>query len=312
MALGVCCHWLSERKVGRNNRIETYNAMDEKTLQLGRYRTGKYSSEQIKSIYEHNVESLVKMLPVIIGSGIRLFRISSAMFPLADQVDYSLWRDNENLSRLLARAGQIIKDSDLRVTTHPGQFCVLSSDSDAVVSKSVIELDIHSWMFDSMKLERSSRYAINIHGGKSDRVEQLKRRIDALHDGIRNRLTLENDESAYSVVDLLGVYKSTNTPVVFDTHHHVFNQDSLSMDEAMHATMETWKNGTPPLQHISNTIPGMENGSFPQRRKHSDMIHYIPDVQLKYLREKKIDVEVEAKQKNIAVFDMSKKFDIPL
>jgi UV DNA damage repair endonuclease len=56
----------------------------------------------------------------------------------------------------------------------------------------------------------------------------------------------------------------------------------------------------------------MENGSFPDRRKHSDMIHYVPDPQLKFLRDRKIDVEVEAKQKNIAVFDMSKKFDIPL
>jgi len=38
----------------------------------------------------------------------------------------------------------------------------------------------------------------------------------------------------------------------------------------------------------------------------------VPDVQLKFLRDRKIDVEVEAKHKNIAVFDMSKKFDIPL
>ena len=42
------------------------------------------------------------------------------------------------------------------------------------------------------------------------------------------------------------------------------------------------------------------------------MIHYVPDAQLKFLRDRKIDVEVEAKQKNLAVFDMSKKFGIPL
>jgi hypothetical protein len=40
------------------------------------------------------------------------------------------------------------------------------------------------------------------------------------------------------------------------------------------------------------------------------MIHYVPDVQLKGLRDDTVDVEVEAKLKNVAVFEMRKKFDI--
>lgn len=312
MALGICCHWLDQRTIARTGRIETYNAMDERTLQLGRYRTGKYSSEQIGGTYEHNVEALIKMLPRIVKSGVKLFRISSAMFPLADQVNPVLWKGNEKLHSLLQQAGKIVKDSGLRVTTHPGQFCVLSSDSSNVVEKAINELDIHGWMFDTMGLDRSPKYAINIHGGKADRLDALAERIDRLSESVRNRLTLENDESAYSVIDLLSVHRLTGTPVVFDTHHHVFNDESLSMSEAMEATMETWRDGILPLQHISNTEPGLEKGSFSDRRKHSDMIHYVPEVQLKFLRERKIDVEVEAKQKNIAVFEMVKKFDIPL
>jgi len=312
MALGVCCHWLEERTLPRSGCVETYNAMDERTLQLGRYRSGKYSNDVISGTYEHNVEALMKMLPKISAAGIKLFRISSAMFPLADQVDPSLWHGNENLSRLLACAGQIIRDADMRVSTHPGQFCVLSSDSPNVVDKAITELKIHGWMFDAMGLERSSKYAINIHGGKSDRGDTMARRIEKLDDDVRFRLTLENDETAYSVIDLLQIHKQTGTPIVFDTHHHTFNDGSLSMEEAMFATMETWPNGINPLQHISNTSPLLMEGSFPERRKHSDMIHYVPNVQLKFLRKRKIDVEVEAKHKNIAVFDMSKKFDIPL
>jgi len=312
MALGICCHWLDERTLPKSGRVEMYNAMDERTLQLGRYRTGKYSAEQISGTYEHNVRALNEMLPRIARSGVKLFRISSAMFPLADQVSESLWKGNEALSRALVRTGQIINEHGLRVTTHPGQFCVLSSDSDSVMKKAIIELDIHAWMFDTMGLDRSPRYAINIHGGKSGRSEALIRRINDLPDSIRYRMTLENDESGYSVIDLLDVHKETGVPVVFDTHHHVFNDDSLSMEEAMYATMETWPDGIRPLQHISNTEPGLEGGSFADRRKHSNMIHYVPDVQLKFLKESKIDVEVEAKHKNLAVFDMAKKFDIPL
>ena len=312
MALGICCHWLDERTLPRSGRTEFYNAMDERTLQLGRYRTGKYTSDQISGTYEHNVSALIEMLPRIARAGIGLFRISSAMFPLADQVDASLWQGNESLVDLLSKAGKIIKDNNLRVTTHPGQFCVLSSDSDNVVQKAITELKIHGWMFDMMGLDRTPRYAINIHGGKSDRAEQLSRRIDKLDDDVRCRLTLENDESAYSVIDLLAIHKQTSIPIVFDSHHHVFNPDDLSMEDAAEATMETWSTGILPLQHISNTEPEKENGSFPDRRKHSNMIHYVPDVQLRLLRAGNIDVDVEAKQKNLAVFDMSKKFDIPL
>jgi len=163
-----------------------------------------------------------------------------------------------------------------------------------------------------MGLDRSPQCAINIHGGKSGRSDVLIRRINDLPETIRSRLTLENDESGYSVVQLLEVHKGTGVPVVFDTHHHIFNDDSLSMDEAMDATMETWPKGIRPLQHISNTEPGLENGSFVDRRKHSNMIHYVPEPQLKFLQYRKIDVEVEAKHKNFAVFDMAKKFDIPL
>ena len=163
-----------------------------------------------------------------------------------------------------------------------------------------------------MDLDRTPKYAINIHGGKSQRADQLADVICRLPDNIRSRLTLENDEMAYSVVDLLDVYKKTGTPIVFDSHHHVFNTGELTLDEAFSAAVETWSDGIMPLQHISNTDPSLVEGSFSDRRKHSDMIHYVPEVQLSCLKRREIDVDVEAKHKNFAVFDAAKKFDIPL
>jgi UV DNA damage repair endonuclease len=46
------------------------------------------------------------------------------------------------------------------------------------------------------------------------------------------------------------------------------------------------------------------------RRKHSDMIHYVPDIQLLALRDDTVDVEIEAKNKNLSVFDLRTKFTI--
>jgi UV DNA damage endonuclease len=309
MSIGVCCHWLEEKTKPRSGKKELVNIFDEKMLQLGRYRQGKYDPDVIKGTYVHNVRRLAEMLPFMYERGVRLFRISSAMFPLADQVDKNLW-DNADVIQHLKCAGEFIKSKNIRVTTHPGQFCVLSSDSDSVVAKAFVELGIHGWMFDAMGLDHSPYYAINIHGGKSDRTSRLIDQIKSLPLNVKNRLTLENDESAYSVVDLLHVHKETSVPVVFDSHHHTFNDDGLSIEDAFEATKETWSNGIKPLQHLSNTEPSLVNGNFMDRRKHSDMIHYIPDSQLLGLRENTIDVEVEAKMKNIATAQMKKQFSI--
>ena len=137
--LGICCHFLQEETKPRSGEKYFVNAMEERTLQLGRYREGKYTNEVIKSTYVNNVRNLSNMLPVIRHAGVKHFRISSSLFPLADQVDRELW-DNDSVKSYLARAGEFIREQGMRISTHPGQFCVLSSDSDAVVENSFKEL----------------------------------------------------------------------------------------------------------------------------------------------------------------------------
>lgn len=309
--LGICCHYLKEEIKPRSGEKYYVNEMDERVLQLGRYRSGKYTPEMIKATYLNNVRNLASMLPKIRRTGVRLFRISSALFPLADQVPRELW-DNAEVKSWLRKAGDFIKENDMRVTTHPGQFCVLSSDSEKVVANAFSELAIHGWFFDEMGLDHTPKWSINIHGGKKDRTSQLIDQIKSLPDNVRKRLTLENDETTYSVIDLLPVFLETGTPICFDSHHHVFNDSGLTHAEAFDAAAETWSGGIKPLQHLSNTEPSLANGSFSARRKHSDMIHYVPECQLKALREDTVDVEVEAKMKNLSVMDLSKKFSIPL
>lgn len=309
--LGVCCHWLHE-VVKRGGSREFRNEMGERSLQLGRYRSGKYTEDQIRATYTNNVRNLFMSLPMIHAAGIRHFRISSSLLPLADQVPPSIW-NCDDVKHHLARAGAFIKSHDMRVTTHPGQFTVLSSDSDRVVENSIRELSIHSWIFDAMGLDHSPKWSINIHGGKSNRSARLVDSIKSLPSGVRNRLTLENDERCYNVIDLLSVHRDTGVPVCFDSHHHTFNEGDLTMQEAFDAACDTWLDvGIRPLQHISNTDPSRSTGSFLERRKHSDFIHYVPSCQLIGIRDGLIDVEVEAKQKNIAVFKMAKDFGLEL
>jgi len=304
MALGVVCHWLDE---------SGENALKASELRLGRLRAGGYSEEQIKATYLKNVRRHVEFIPTVISSGVRVFRLTSSLLTLADQVPESLWRHNPDLLAALKEFGDIVKEANLRLTMHPGQFAVPSSDEDRVVENAIKDLSIHAFILDAMGLPQTPFHAINVHGGKRDRSQRLIDVIGTLPDNIRKRLTLENDESSYSVAQLLEVHLQTDIPIVFDTHHHSFNDDGVSLELAHEATIETWQaSGVRPLQHISNTEPGLENGSFSDRRKHSNYIHTVPEVQLAALVQDTIDVEVECKMKNVGVFKMARDFGIPV
>ena len=112
-------------------------------------------------------------------------------------------------------------------------------------------------------------------------------------------------------MDLINIHDATGVPVCWDSHHHVFNDAGIPMDEAFHLATMTWnKTGCKPLQHISNTTPGQENGNYTERRKHSDYIHYIPQPQLLGLQNNVIDLEVEAKMKNLAISKMRNDFNV--
>lgn len=296
-------------KKKRDGSIEYINAMDEKSLQLGQYNLGKYSKEKILSTWLHNIISFEKCLDVIIKDGIRSMRVSSNLFPLCD-FEKDLLED-EQISKQLKKIGDKFKSHQMRVTTHPSQFVVLSSLNPNVIKNSIEQLKHHAWIFDKMELDESPYYSINIHGGVRDQKKILCSSIEQLPDNIRKRLTLENDESSYNVKDLFEIYKSTNTPICFDSHHHTFNDASLSGEDAMGLAGLTWGSYTP-MTHLSNTEPSMVNGSFKDKRKHSDFVHYIPEYQRIANNNKSIDIDFEFKQKNLAIFEAIKNFEITL
>ena len=304
MALGVCCQWL-EPYTKRDGSVEYVNSINERSLQLGRFQKGLYSKPYIRECYINNINELLRVVPKLVQNGIKVFRMSSGVFSLAE-FNRDILDNDEQISLLLAKLGNAFMTAGIRVTTHPDQFVVLSSDNPVTVDNAIKELSHHAWVFDRMGLPLSPYAAINIHGGKSDRLEQLVKAIGYLPDNVRSRLTLENDESAYSIVDLLPVYESTGVPIVWDSHHHTFNDGGLTLDEAYGLAMFTWRNTScKPLQHLSNTTPGLENGNFTERRKHSDYIHYIPDCQREGLIYDVVDIDVEAKMKNLAVLKVS-------
>ena len=307
MSLGLCCQWI-EPRTKRDGSVVYENVIDEKLLQLGAYKNGKYSRERVLETYRGNVKEVLRTIPYLVQNNIKSFRLSSSLFPLYEFCG-EIARSDSVIQQDLKTAGQLFLQHNIRVTCHPGQFCVISSDKQSVIDNSIKELEYHAYIFDSMGLPATPYYAINIHGGKGDRSEKIIEVYQTLPENIKNRLTLENDEKCYNVRQLLAISERTSIPVVFDSHHYSFGMDDLSFDDAFTEAVASW-GSIKPLQHLSNTEIGMENASYNQRRAHSEMIRYIPDLQLQAARNDTIDLDVEAKLKNIAVLQMRKEFGI--
>lgn len=297
-----------EPRTKRDGSIVYENSIKEKSLQLGAYKNGKYSEERIVETYHNNVNELIKLIPKLVENKIFSFRVSSNILPLFDKAG-DIAKNDEKLIQKFKILGELFLKNKIRVSTHPGQFTVISSDRDEVIANSVRELEYHAWMFDRMGLAQTPYYAINIHGGKRDRSNRMVDTILELPENIRSRLTLENDERCYNPRQLVEVSEKTNVPVVWDSHHHTFNDGNMTAEEAMWACIETWGEHKP-LQHLSNTFEGLEKGNFSERRKHSYHIHNIPDVQREVMEADLVDVDVEAKGKNLAVIQMRKKFSL--
>lgn len=289
----------AETKCVKNNLglvcITTTGAVRYKTVTRKRLLSfdAAAQAEKLRSLYGENIEILKKAIRFCAANDIRLYRMTSGLFPFSDESSGA--EILEEFASVLEETGKDAIEKGLRLVLHPDQFVVLSSDSDEVVKNSVKILKMHAKTMDLLGQPRSEWAAINIHGGKSNRIDKLVASIENLPEEIRSRITFENDEYAYSSKEILEVCRRARVPMLFDAHHHICRENlddynHPSVEEAFWSARETWKNPANQMVHISN---GREKFGD---RAHSDLIDTMPEV-FRFAPW----IEVEAKHKEIAI-----------
>lgn len=251
-----------------------------------------------------NTRDLVEIIKWNEQHGIKLFRITSNLFPWSSEYQLSSMPHFAPISNLLKGIGVLVSNYGQRITSHPGPFNVLVSPNEKVVLNTITDLSLHGEVFDLMGLSRTPYNVINIHcngvyGDKVSAMDRFCRNFDRLPDSVKTRLTVENDDKAsmYSVKDLMYIHKQIGIPIVFDYHHHKFCTGDLSEREALEMAMSTWPKGIKPVVHYSESAIG----KMPQA--HSD---YIFDKINTYGYD--LDIEVEAKMKELAVLTYLNKY----
>ena len=250
-----------------------------------------------------NARDIIKILEWNRLNGINFFRLSSSIVPWGDNIDLTQLKDYKEIKSELKKAGDFAKFHNIRITSHPGPFCVLTSPKESVVLATIADLELHGKIFDMMGLSKTPYNKINIHcngvyGDKNSAMDRFIKNFKRLSKSVQNRLTVENDDKAsmYSVKDLMYIHKAIKIPIVFDYHHHQFCTGDLSEEQAVKLAATTWPKDITPVVHYSESKALHENDSKQKPQAHSDYINALPNTY-----ELDVDIMVEAKAKELAI-----------
>lgn len=241
------------------------------------------------------------------------YRVTSGMMPLETLPEANLLLESaynfKSIKNEFDLCAKVIKDNNIRCSTHPDQFVVPASSNSAVVTKSIEELKMHAKMMDMLGLPQSYEAPINIHMNcyKGNVKDIALRFIDVyktLPDNVKSRLVLENEDkpNSWKVEELYDlVYSQTGIPITYDNLHFRCNPGKLSPKDAVKLAKSTWGKYTPLFHFSDNDL----NNTNP--RAHGDYVRNIPD---EYVGEYDVNYEFEFKAKDYALERFEKEFKI--
>lgn len=150
-----------------------------------------------------------------------------------------------------------------------------------------------------------------VFGDKAATLDRFRENYKKLPQGVKDRLVLENDDVSWSVHELLPLCEELNIPMVLDFHHHniIFDPDQIregtkDIVELFPRIIATWKRkNITPKMHYSEPTPAAITGR--QRRKHNPRVATLPPCP------PDMDLMIEAKDKEQAVFELMRIFKLP-
>lgn len=279
--------------------------------------------ERLWEILKTNISALAAQIAWVAKQppNQRMFRISSDLLTAYSHDDW-MWFYFEPdvlqfLETNLAKIGQAARDSDIRLSFHPGQFCVLASDSPEIVERSIIEFEYHCDIIRYMGYGKTFQdFKCNVHVGGRAGPSGIKAVMRKLSREAHNCLTIENAEYSWGLDASLELVDTC--ALVLDVHHHwIASGEYINPhDSRVQKLWESWR-GIRPVIHYSVSremvIPDHDPDTLPdltllksqgftsaKLRAHSD--YYWNSAVNNWVLSFRpyADVMCEAKEKNLA------------
>jgi len=244
-------------------------------------------------IMNHNAQAALNLVERVgsLEPHLRMVRLGSEMLQGYTEPSWIDWWQQgdvqRHLERIFAPIGKRARELGVRLSFHPGQFCVLASANDNIVERSIAEFEYHADMARWMGYGNTFQdFKINVHISGRRGPAGIKDVLGRLSPEARNCITLENEENSWGLEDCLSI--SDLVPIVMDVHHHWCREGEYIQpdDDRVKRVVDSWR-GVRPAMHYSvsredvlvghdpDTLPDMEQlksqGYKKQKlRAHSD------------------------------------------
>lgn len=330
MKIGFACKLSEVNHKGEVVSIPEYNTQTTTAAWMKR-QSRSVAEERLFDIIKHNIEATRKLVEKVgtWNEQLRMVRLSSDILPLRTLADWQYFYRQPDVVRYMERhfrsVGDAAKVHNVRVSFHPGQFCVLASENDGIVENSIKEFEYHADMARFMGYGQTFQdFKINVHISGKRGPEGIRMAYSHLSPEARNCITIENEENSWGLDDCLTL--ADLCPIVLDIHHHYCREGEYieATDKRIKMVIDSWR-GVRPVLHYSQSreeyLAGypsherpsrdalMESGVGKQKlRAHSDFFHNTACNKWAETFWEHFDIMCESKGKNLASFALHKQW----
>ena len=210
---GFCCKWLnSESEFGGMKVNAKDRELNGRSTTMRWLREHKDEAIQRQwDIMTHNTLAARRLVQRVgtLPPERRMVRLGSEMLQGYTEKDWKAWWQEpdlqKHLANLFAPVGEMARRLDVKVSFHPGQFCVLASDTPEIVERSIEEFEYHADMARWMGFGKSFQDGckINVHISGRQGPEGIRKALPRLSPEARNLITIENDEMGHGLAALM-------------------------------------------------------------------------------------------------------------
>lgn len=325
--IGFACKFSQLNKKGEIESVPELNVRGTTVAWLNR-QSRDVAEERLWDIMKHNIES-TRLLVEKVGTlepHLRMVRLGSDILPVYTEPSWSYFWLKPDVRAYcetqFEKVGAAARSCDVRLSFHPGQFCVLASDSGDIVRRSIEEFEYHVDMVRWMGFGKTFQdFKVNVHISGRQGPEGIRRAYSQLSPEARNTITIENEEVSYGLDDCLSI--SDLVPVVLDIHHHWVREGEYiqNSDHRVRMVCDSWRGVRPTMHysvsredclvgHASDQRPALDalitEGYKKQKlRAHSDYYWNtaVNEWALQFLSTH--DIMCESKAKNLASFELA-------
>ena len=332
--VGFCCKYLHPDQTQSKKLLEEIQRpLTERctTVAWLNRQTREDAEQRLWDLMVHNTQACLNLVNYVGGlpNELRMVRLGSNQLPMYTEPSWRyFWKlpsVREYCEKAFARVGDAARRQDVRISFHPGQFCVLASDSDSIVERSIEEFEYHADMARWMGYGRSFQdFKINVHISGRKGPQGIKAALPRLSTEARNCITIENDECGWGLDASLEL--AEDLALVLDIHHHwVREGEYINVDDdRVKRVIDSWRGVRPACHysvsredylagHSSTIRPDMGTllaaGYKKQKlRAHSDFYwnHAVSEWAATF--SEYFDIQCESKMKNLASHPFAKDY----